>query len=67
METFVLEDSLFCPHFTDKETEALPDWDLPKVHPAQQGRGPATRSLETSSLEVTSCSGGSHQPRPESL
>lgn len=36
-EIFVLEDCIPCPHFTDKETEALRGCDLPKVHPAQQG------------------------------
>jgi hypothetical protein len=48
METFVLEESLSSPHFTDVETEALQGCDLPPVHPALQIRTPATWSMETS-------------------
>lgn len=49
METFVPEDSLSCPHFTDNETEALQGHDWLDVHSAHQDRPLAIRSVETSS------------------
>lgn len=59
VETFVLEDSISCPHFTDKETEALQSYALLRDHPAQQGR------TQLPALG-TFCPGGSQYLRPVS-
>lgn len=62
MEIFVLEESVPCPHFTDKKTEPPPPGcDLPRVHPAQQGGAPAA------STGLCSHFGGRPHLRPESL